>query len=58
MFNAGLVKFHGQAYFRYNGQFRKDGTYEWNAPGGAILNIGDMEASHFPRDSMDIHQPV
>eukprot|EP00904_Undaria_pinnatifida_P009034 jgi/Undpi1/5260/HiC_scaffold_2.g00541.m1 len=43
VFNAGLVKFHGQAYFRYNGQFRKDGTYEWNAPGGAILNIGDME---------------
>eukprot|EP00904_Undaria_pinnatifida_P009032 jgi/Undpi1/5259/HiC_scaffold_2.g00540.m1 len=43
VFNAGLVKFRGTSYFRSNGQFELDGLYSYNPPGGAILNVGDME---------------
>ena len=43
VFNAGLVMFRGQSYFRDNGLYEKDGLYSSNPPGGAILNVGDIE---------------
>lgn len=43
VFNAGLVMFRGQSYFRSNGQYEQDGLYSRNSPGGAILNVGDIE---------------
>ena len=35
--------FRGQAYFRDNGLYEQDGLYSSNPPGGAILNVGDIE---------------
>eukprot|EP00752_Nemacystus_decipiens_P018338 g16453.t1 len=43
LFNAGMVKFHQQAYFRDNGQFAIEGMYSSNSDGGAVLNLGDIQ---------------
>ena len=48
MFNAGLVKYRGTASFRSNGQYEQQGRFTWNSPGGAILNVGDMEVNRSP----------
>lgn len=48
MFSSGDVVFHERTYFIGNGQFEQDGLEAINQPGGAIVNIGTMEASKVP----------
>lgn len=47
MYSAGDVVFHKNALFVGNGQFEGAGFESVNFPGGALLNIGTMEASAF-----------
>lgn len=44
MYNAGNATFHKRAYFLGNGLYEQDGLEAINKPGGAVLNIGTLEA--------------